>query len=289
MTDSARESLIDPAPAVEAFLADGGRAISFDVFDTLLWRRTLFPSDAFELLPHGRFGRALRPRAEAVVTAFCRRVLAREPRLADIYRVCFPYDPAAELEVEARLAVANPYCQTLLRQLVARGVPVVAVSDMYLSGAQIAALLQATGFPALPVMSSADAGVSKRIGGRLFVLAAQRLGMAPASVLHLGDDWHADVVMARRQGLASRRLVPPRDTLFALRPELAGARLSVEDSRFWGELAIALHGHPGLQALDPEELRARLARLLVDPEARQRAPVSHIEALLHPRPPKGVR
>lgn len=280
---TARESLIDPAPAVEAFLAAGGRAVAFDVFDTLLWRRTLFPADAFALLPHGRFGNALRPRVEAVVTAVCRRLLRREPRLDDIYRGYYPFDRTAELQLEARLAVANPYCLVLVRRLIERRVPVVAVSDMYLSGAQIAALLEAAGYPALPVLSSADAGVSKRVDGRLFALAVQTLGLPPAQVLHVGDDWHADVAMARSQGLASLRLRPPRETLLELHPELARVRPRGEEALFWGELALALHSHPGLAAHDSAVLKDDLARLLRQPGTRQQAPQALVDALFQRR------
>lgn len=280
---AARESLIDPAPAVQAFLAAGGRAVAFDVFDTLLWRRTLFPADAFALLPHGRFGNALRPRVEAVVTAVCRRLLRREPRLDDIYSgYYYPFDRAAELALEARLVVANPFCLTLVRRLLERRVPVVAVSDMYLSGAQIAALLEAAGYPGLPVLSSADAGVSKRVEGRLFALAVQTLGVKPAEVLHVGDDWHADMAMAQRQGLASLRLLPPRETLLALHPELRTVRPRGEDSLFWGELALALHGHPALDAQDREALKARLGRLLSRAGARRQPPQALADALFVP-------
>jgi FMN phosphatase YigB (HAD superfamily) len=279
-----RESPIDPAPAVEAFLAAGGRAVAFDVFDTLLWRRTLSPADAFALLPHGRFGNALRPRVEAVVTAVCRRLLRREPRLDDIYgRFYYPFDRAAELALEARLVVANPFCLALVRRLVDRDVPVVAVSDMYLSGAQIAALLQGVGYPTLAVLSSADAGVSKRVDGGLFAHAVQVLGAPPAGVLHVGDDWHADIAMAQRRGLASQRLRTPRETLLALRPELERAPPRGQDALFWGELALAVHGHPALGAQDLAALKTGLARLLNQPGARQRTPQALADALFHPQ------
>lgn len=270
---------MDPRSAVEGFLAGGGRAVTFDVFDTLLWRRTLYPADVFALLPYGRVGRALRPLVEAVVTAFCRRVLRREPALRDIYRSYLPYDPQHEVDLEARLTVAHPGCLSLVRDLAARGVPVLAISDMVMSGTQIAALLRAAGYPLLPVLTSADEGVSKRVAGRLFDRALQRLGCSPAGVMHVGDDWHADIAMAHVRGLACVRVQPPRETLLALHPRLAHQRPVGEASLFWGDVALALHAAWERTPQDPAVLKTRLARLLGQPSG-QTPPQAFVEALL---------
>ena len=269
-------------PAVEQQLAEGVRAVGLDVFDTLLWRRTLHPRDAFGGLPHGWAGRRLRPLAEAVVTAGCRRLLGREPRLADIYRLLPGCDAAAEMALERSLTVANPAGLALVRRLQARGLPVLAISDMYLSGAQIAELLAHAGYPPLAVLSSADVGVSKHGGGRLFLRAARQLGVRPDELVHVGDDPWSDIEMARRQGLRPERVQAPRETLLRLRPGLAHRRLPLQASLFWGELALALHEAPGLQAQDPAALAARLQQRLADPAWRGASPQARAQALLEP-------
>lgn len=273
---------VDPRPVVDAFLAAGGRAVTLDVFDTLLWRRTLFPADVFGLLPHGWWGRVSRRWVEAGVTAFCRRGLRREPRLQDIYGAAYPFDVDAELALEAQLTRANPACLDLVRHLAERRVPLLAVSDMVMSGAQIEALLQAAGYPALAVLSSADAGVSKRVGGRLFQRALQRLGAEPVEVLHVGDDWHADIAMSRQQGLACVRVRAPRETVLALRPELARARLDAQASLFWGDVALALQPRLAPDAPDMASLRARLDRLLREQPATAWQAAALVDALLAP-------
>jgi len=251
----------DPAPVVNAFLARGGQVVTFDVFDTLLWRRVLFRVDAFRLLPHGRRVTALRAFAEAGATAWCRRVLRREPRLADIYRI-YPFDPRAELALEAELAQPNPWCLAAVNELLARGVTVAAVSDMYLSAQQIGTLLQAAGYPRLPVFSSSEANRSKRGDGRLFLHVGEQIGAAPSSWLHVGDNLHADVEMARRHGLSACHVQAPRDTLLALLPNLQSRRRTPEEAVFLGELAIALHLRMvSTQAL-PQDVAERLTRLL---------------------------
>lgn len=256
-------SVRDAAPVVTGFLAGDGAVVTFDVFDTLIWRRVLFPSDLFALLPHGR-ARAWRSAVEAWVTAACRRLLRREPRLEDIYRF-YRFDPAAELALEARLVRANPWCLDLVRVLHARGVAMAAVSDMYLSAAQITGLLQAAGYPPLPVFVSSETNASKHGEGRLFSHVGQRLGAEPARWMHVGDNHHADVEMARRHGLATCHLLTPRDTLLALLPALSSAavrsRLGGEEAVvFLGDLAIELHLR-GAGEL-PEAFRAPLGARL---------------------------
>ena len=256
-------SVRDPGQAVNSFLAQGGQVVTFDVFDTLLWRRVLFPADAFALLPH-RWGRGVRPRVEAVVTAACRRLLRREPRLDDIYRF-YPFDAADELQLEARLAVPNPWCLELVRALLGRGVKVAAISDMYLGATHIAALLQSAGYPPLPVFVSSEAGLSKHEGGRLFAHVGERLGAPPARWMHVGDNPHADVAMAQRHGLATCWVQTPRDTLLSVLPGLSSARARgrvSQDPVFLGELAIALHLGLSRTPGAGRDLAPRLTRLL---------------------------
>lgn len=256
-------SVRDAAPAVTAFLAAGGTVVTFDVFDTLLWRRVLFPSDVFALLPHGR-ARAWRGTVEAWVTAACRRLLRREPRLEDIYRF-YRFDPAEELALEARLVRASPWCLELVRALLARGVTVAAVSDMYLSAAQVAHLLQAAGYPPLRVFVSSEVNASKHAGGRLFPHVGQCLHTDPTRWMHVGDNRHADIAMAERHGLSTCHVLAPRDTLLALLPALSSASVRArpgrpEEAIFLGELAIELHLR-GAAELPPDRRSALAARL----------------------------
>ncbi len=233
--------------------------VTFDVFDTLLWRRVLFPADAFGLLPHGR-ATAWRASVEAAVTATCRRLLRREPRLADIYRF-YRFDPAAELAMEVSLAQANPWCLDLVKALLARGVTVAGVSDMYLSAPHIATLLQAAGYPSLPLFVSSEANRSKHGDGGLFLHVGEHLGAKPPNWMHVGDNPHADIAMARRHGLSTCHVKAPRDMLLALLPDLSRQPRTPQQAVFLGEVAIALHVRLA-EAAAPPDLAGRLARAL---------------------------
>lgn len=240
--------------------------MTFDVFDTLLWRRVLFPADVFDALPRG--GSSWRRLAETAATVWCRRVLRREPRLSDIYRL-YPFEAAHELDIEAQLGEPSPWCLALVRDLVARGVKLAAVSDMYLSAAHIATLLRGAGYPDLPVFVSSDTNLSKQHDGRLFVHVGMSLNAHPERWMHVGDNAHADIAMAQRHGLSVCQVRTPRDTLLALSPAISQQRRTPEDALFLGELAIALHQHLASMGEPSQALADRVVRALKWPRTRR--------------------
>lgn len=78
------------------------------------------------------------------------------------------------------------------------------------------ALLADAAFPPFAVVvDSAIAGIAKPDPG-IYRVAATELGLAPASILHVGDSWERDVVAAHTAGmhtawLARRDAVTPRE------------------------------------------------------------------------------
>ncbi len=138
---------------------------------------------------------------------------------------------AAEIAYEAGAVRADGRLTSLLR-IQAAGKPVVFVSDMYLSGADVRRILVAV-VPALadlPLFVSADVGLTKR-HGHLFAHVAAALDLPPDAVLHVGDNPHADVLRAREAGFRTlwrprpwwwRRTLAVRDRLVRRRLRRAG-------------------------------------------------------------------
>ena len=198
--------LLDTLPA-------GVETISLDCFDTLVWRTTHAPMDVFAGidLPGGAMG----PRmwSEAAV----RRIVAHrggggEIRLADVYRhLHIDADPATvttavehELAEEARHAFAFAPVVALIRDAHARGLRIVIVSDMYLCEAELRRhIAGATGQDVLALIDhvfvSGDHGCGKC--GGLFDHVLATLGVRPATIFHIGDNYAADVTAANRHGL----------------------------------------------------------------------------------------
>lgn len=195
------------------------RRLSLDCFDTLLWRNTALPADVFFELQHRpAFARrglsaTLRVRAEEQARRLkWLRHGTREVSLAEIYRAAFPAlhdDEVAELAEdelasEMQACYAFPQAVELLRDAARRRLPVMIVSDTYLSEEQLRRLLAhrvpADALAAVDrIVCSSEHGLAK--GDGLFKRVLQRWPGPSHSILHVGDNEVADVHAANAAGL----------------------------------------------------------------------------------------
>ncbi len=212
----------------EHLLEQGSFSIlSLDVFDTLIWRITPEPVDAFVLLGRGLaddghlrdgiepevFAR-LRERAERRA----RRRVARTGRVPEvtldaIYRempahlFSTPIVDLAALEVEFEKTITFPDLEVLRLAQMAQaklGMRIVAVSDTYYSAAELRHILDRQLFDELSideVFTSSQHGVGK--GSGLFPVVLDALAVDPGRVLHIGDNAEADGERAEREGIRS--------------------------------------------------------------------------------------
>ena len=201
------------------------RVLSLDVFDTLVWRTTPEPVDAFVLLgDHLRelgvlrdgtspelFAR-LRERAELRARA---KVAATgrvpEVRLDAIYRempghlYSVPAADVADLEVDFEKTITFADLEILRLAEVAQarhGLRVVLVSDTYFSDPELRRILDREPFDALKiddVFTSSQYGVGKGFG--LYRTMLEILGVPAGEVLHIGDNADADEERARAEGI----------------------------------------------------------------------------------------
>lgn len=187
--------------------------ISFDIFDTLLFRPFSKPSDLFILV-----GEQLdimdfceiRIQAEqkAREESFVKRG-NKEVTLEEIYHYVeeetgVPAEEGMEVEfrTECRLCYANPYMMEVFRMLKGQGKILAAVSDMYLPEERMKELLKCGGYQGFDtVMVSCDYHCSKRNGGLYDVLKSRYAGK---SLVHIGDNDHSDIKSARAKGIENR-------------------------------------------------------------------------------------
>lgn len=200
-----------PTLAKQLLLCD---VVSFDVFDTLLFRPFDDPKSVFYLV-----GEALH------CPSFTRyRVLAEkqarkeamekngsnEVTLEDIYQklsryVAFDIHRAMELEEQTELSLlqANPYMMQAYQMAVELGKTIIAVSDMYLPGAVIRQALEKNGYTHIQrVFLSQECGFSKR-SGQLFPYVREQMG-PEKKYLHMGDNYTADFIRAKAAGFDTR-------------------------------------------------------------------------------------
>ena len=198
--------------------------VSFDIFDTLLFRPFAKPSDLFilvgerlDIMDFCEIRKGAEEKARKVSQAVKG---SREVTIFEIYRYVAEetgVEEAAaarlEFEIEKSLCYANPYMLTVFRILKEQGKRMVALSDMYLPGEWMRELLEHCGYEGFDeVIVSCDYHCSKRSGGLYEILLSHgapdpegnRAPADPALVVHTGDNQTADVEAASEKGIAAR-------------------------------------------------------------------------------------
>lgn len=189
--------------------------LSLDCFDTLLWRKTVAPTDVFYDLQHTPAFKkcgltaVLRIQAENKARQLAKLLHGTsEVTLRDIYLAHLPTLSNeeltelahAELLAEKQACFAfNPVLE-LIRYAHSRGLKIIIVSDTYLTQVELKSLLA----HCLPsdvyqlidtIFCSSEHGVSKSTG--LFKKVASQLALSASSILHIGDHPIADFSAAK--------------------------------------------------------------------------------------------
>lgn len=208
------------------------KAICFDYFDTLVFR-TVVPEKTKVLAAHqlslllgdvsGDLLYAIRRRLEAKL---CRESLDRdrdpEFSLAELAARLYglvdgmsedlgllagkerfvQYFCDIELAVEKQVQRPYPELLELLEWLKKQGVQLCLVSDFYIPAKYFRAMLVHHGFQDFftEVFISVDYGIGKG-SGRLYGEICRQLGCRPDELLMIGDNYHADKLMAEQAGV----------------------------------------------------------------------------------------
>lgn len=186
--------------------------ISFDVFDTLIFRPFSSPADLFALvgmeLDYLGFQQL---RVDAEQQARRRRQKQSghgEVTLSEIWHVMeretgidWELGMRTERLWERRCCFANPYMQRVVEHLRQRGKEMVVTSDMYLSRDDIRGLLEHCGYaPFRQYFVSSEYGESKHSGGLYRILQNWLDGR---TCIHVGDHAVSDQQQARNHSLAA--------------------------------------------------------------------------------------
>lgn len=179
------------------------KILSLDCFDTLLWRDCHAPSDIFSGLP----GISIKQRAASEKRARTSMRYAgkgSEVSIGQIYAKLMPNASAAQRNaaIAAELAAEARHCYgfapvvDLMRTAKASGLQVIIVSDTYLDEKQLAALIaDAAGEDVAGLIDryfcSSRHGLAKAQG--LYEKVLRKLNCPPEAIVHLGDNFDADV------------------------------------------------------------------------------------------------
>ena len=194
--------------------------VSFDIYDTILFRNTRIPYQIFDktyemvsfLFPDyidACEWREIRIYAEKYAKE---KKGKSEVTLEDIYREMpkiiehCEQIMEAEIETELKNTFLNPEMVEILYNIKEKyRKKILLTSDMYLSKENIQKILVAHGFNISFVECiyvSSEVGVRKSDGG-MYALMCQELKCRPEKIMHIGDNWEADYVRAKKAGIQS--------------------------------------------------------------------------------------
>ena len=201
--------------------------ISFDVFDTLLLRNTKpeplrfkeISTDWAKAIGNPELGKDLfysrLLAARISYRTIAKNLGCREAKYSHILKTVCQLNNIgvelvsdltdAELRYETNNLKLNRALSKDLQRAVEDGKPIIAISDMYFSAEEIRRLIEhlAPELAGYKIYSSSDSGLNKA-SGALYEFVANKEGLALDSTwLHIGDNYHSDVVRAREVGLSA--------------------------------------------------------------------------------------
>lgn len=205
---------------------DENDVVSMDLFDTLIMRQTLFPTDVFDIV-----GCMLKEKG-IVIEDFSGRRLASEkylakstvPTLIEIYTYMKKMYSIAEIvpeelaelewQVDYKLAVPRQELCDLCEEIHSRGKEVYIVSDTFYTKEQLSRLLEKCGIKFYQDIFASCEYKTAKTEGLFDKLKSQTVGK---KIIHIGDDIVADIESAKNHGIAACQIWSGIDLL-----ELAG-------------------------------------------------------------------
>lgn len=169
--------------------------ISFDVFDTLVFRPFTHPTHLFKLITKSRIFLYKRERAEKTLSLLTKKI----PNIFEIYNY-IEAEPSNEIIAELELCYANPIMKDIYNKLKKMGKKIIVTSDIYLPKDIMKQLLVNCGYTDLAdLYISCDLNMSKS-NGSLFEYIRKLYG-DNKSIIHIGDNYFSDVINAQKHNL----------------------------------------------------------------------------------------
>lgn len=224
--------------------------ISFDVFDTLLVRNVLNPKDVWRALERRECAAGFFAEREAADRTTYAEATRRggEHTLDEAYAKMDSRWAAfreKELDAERKALFANPEVVDLWNEAGRLGKKRVLVSDMYLPRVEIENLLRTNGISGWDGLFVSSEQGCRKTTGRLFERMLEKMAVAPARVMHIGDNRESDFDVPQRLGMTAFLYPTIRERLFEecplSREFLSCGGLSTEKELLVGALAQGWH------------------------------------------------
>ena len=187
--------------------------ISFDIFDTILLRPYVRPTDLFRHIEslykvEGFADERIRAEKNA------RKRFHREITLDEIYDELdegFRHLKDREIEMEISVSLPNERMMSFYRELIGMEKRIVLISDMYLPPEVIARMLDKCGVAGYDRLYVSSEYKKTKICGELYDVVIDDLGITKDKMAHIGDNWNSDYRIPKKKGILSFHCRKPMD------------------------------------------------------------------------------
>lgn len=201
------------SPKVEEYIEKLSQynTISFDIFDTLIFRPFAEPADLFyfigEKLGYMDFRRIrMETEGEARWQKY-KEEESFEVTLQEIWELLeektgIPAEKGMQIEQELELSFcyANPFMQEVYQRLLQLGKHIVIISDMYLSESFLRQMLEKNGYTGFEKLYVSCEYNKNKGSGELFEFVKKEWNLQNKEAIHIGDNEHSDIKRAKRSG-----------------------------------------------------------------------------------------
>lgn len=200
--------------------------ISFDLFDTLLFRPVMKPTDLFVFVGE-KLGVAdfKELRIEAEREARRQAIKSRhqsEVTIEEIYavlapRINIPLEQGVSTEIETELLVCygNAKMREIWQKLLRDKKRIIVVTDMYLPRVVLTELLEKNGFGGFERLFISNEVAKSKADGKLYATVKKELGFGKGklpehTMIHIGDNVRSDYRNAKKNGIPALLYIPQR-------------------------------------------------------------------------------
>ena len=196
-------------------LIDDSDIVSFDIFDTLIYRIVPKPKDIAYMVEE-TFNKhhngiikdfhAVRINAENLARKKSNKEITIDYIYNEIRKILVISDTEneelkkIELEIEKEVCYLNDECKEIIQYCNENEKKVIVTSDMYLNAEFLSEILKKTNLKYEKIFVSSEIGL-KKSDGKLFDYIIKKLNIERKKIVHIGDNFKSDYINAKKSGL----------------------------------------------------------------------------------------
>ena len=196
-------------------IIDKYEIISFDIFDTLLYRELVFPGNVFSYIENKyNFKNFMQNRTYSEqayrVLKKARNIDCEDITYNDIYLKLdknYPKAKDLELEVEYNILKANEDMLDCYNYALQQNKKIILISDMYLDSSFLEKVLNKNGYYNFDKIYVSSETKKLKNTGAMFKHVIKDLNINPSKILHIGDNMVSDFDKAIENGITAYHYV----------------------------------------------------------------------------------